>query len=916
MLKKLVYMIAVLFIIAVPRAYAENNVDIEVGSSINVAQQQERLTACVALEQPSDTDWRFEYEITDYYGKHIYGSSGTIPSGAQSCNVLTGVSNVGWYTMSVIYSGGAVSEDFAVVYNSSQRSEYGNTPFAADFAGQGIIKDAELLREYSEAVKLAGVDWVRERFYWAQVEPAQNRYDFSNFDEGIDIISGAGLKILNMVPDYPAWVTDGSIIPTNLLNVYNSFKTFAERYDGKVYGWEIGNEADLKTVSADAYSSVVKAALAGVEASGADTYKMFGGFALSPQVSDFSEICLKNDLLSYSDCYNMHTHKTDTGKTPQDIQYSSLQSHMQQCFGYAKSDVPLWITESGMYMDVSGSGQMTWEQKKRQAEYLVTSTLRSLAEGTDKHFWFVIPSYIEAGRELGVFSPSHTPNPAYCAQSVMTYMLGKAEYRGELAAVPDEVQGYLFDRGRQDVAVLWSSADRYIQICTKDPVIIADIMGNETERQPLNGYIRLKITSEPMYIIFSEKCDEINFYPEEINAVQTEHKIYSVEDKVIISAYFDETGIDVSHKDGYVVGQDEDKEIRLYIYNLSGADVAGTLVSEDSGSFETVFEDERVEIPAYSRRVVRGVVKNKENAVPGQSECLGYRILLDSGKYTSAASPQVVLEDTSPVISTVEFENSKSSGSWELSHAASGTVADCTDTGNGVEFSIDFSRASAKWFYPMFDVTENLNDENSSGIAFSVDSAEDYSNSEMNVFLYYSDGRVYFAGNDANLFLLADEHTFYLNWNDFILYDSPLEGWADTRPFDPSLITRIAVGCTASTDIIEYSLSNIRAYFRESSQNAENDPISLTPSDTAVYRSEDIFPIEVNISDKIEIERTEVYINGKLYGEYGTGKNSIRLDPSFTSGKEKLNIFVYVYTHDGKSYIKQASYKVNDLYYW
>lgn len=916
MLKKLLYMIAALFVIAVPHALAEETIDIELGSSINVAEQQERLTARIELEQPAAAELRFEYAVTDYYGKHVFGSSAVIPAGADSCDVYTGVTEVGWYTMTVICGGSSVSEDFAVVYSRARRGVYGDTPFAADFAGQGIIKDASLLREYSEAVKLAGIDWVRERFYWAQAEPSQSRYELSGFDEGIDIISGAGLKILNMVPDYPSWVTGGDTLPSNLLNVYNSFKAFAQRYAGKVYGWEIGNEADLKTVSADAYSAVVKAALAGVEASGADAYKMFGGFALSPQVSDFSGLCLENELLSYSDCYNMHTHRTDTGETPQDIQYASLQAHTQQCFEYEKSDVPLWITESGMYMDVGGSGQMTSEQKKRQAEYLVTSTVRSLAEGIDKHFWFIIPSYIEAGRELGVFSPSHTPNPAYCAQSVMTYMLGKAQYRGELAAVPDEVQGYLFDRGGQDAAVLWSSSDRYIQLRSDSPVIIADIMGRETEKQPLNGLIRFKVTSEPVYIIFTDRCDDINFYPDETNTAAAEPKVYSEQDKIIISAYFDETGADVSHKDGYVIGQGEDKEIRLYIYNLSGSDVSGTLVSAENGSFETVFEDERVEIPAYSRRAVRGVVRNKENAAAGQSECLEYRILLDSGEYTSAAAPQVVLEDTSPVISAVEFKNAKTASSWTLSHAASGTTANCVDTDNGVEFSVDFSSASAKWFYPIFNVTEQLTNENSSGITFSVSAEEDHRDSEMNVFLYYSDGRVYFAGNDANLFLLADKHTFYLNWDKFILYESPLEGWADTRPFDPSLITRIAIGCTAGTDYIEYSLSDISAYYRESAQQTVKDIITLTPSSSDVYRSKELFPIRVKLSDGTEAERTEVYVNGRLYGEYGSGTRNIRIAPEIASKKEKLNIFVQVYTKDGKSYIKQADYKVNDLYYW
>ena len=896
---------------------AEHSFEIQIGNLVHVAEKEERLTASIVSDAEAEEEISCYYAITDYDGRHVQGGTGVIPVGANSCMVSVGSLDVGWYTMTVNCLGDTFSEDFAVVYPKAERISYTDTPFAADFAGQGIVSDPELLAAYSQAVKLAGVDWVRERFYWAQTEPAQNQFDFSRFDQSINIISSAGLKILNMVPDYPSWLTGGGILPGNLLHVYQAFQEFAKRYDGKVFGWEIGNEADLKTVSPDAYASVVKAALAGVESSGADAFKLFGGFAFSPQISDFAALCMQNDLLSYCDCYNLHTHRTDTGESPQEIQYPVLQAHRQVAFQYKKTDVPFWVTEAGLYMDVSGSPEqkMTLEQKKRQAEYVVTSTVRSLAEGTDKHFWFIIPSYIEAGRELGVFSSDNTPNPAYCAESTMTYLLGKGTYLGEFASLPLGVQGYLFDRGGGDTAVLWSETDTYIQLRTDQPVVRADLMGRQTRMQPLNGYVRVKVGTEPIYILFEGQCPDINFYPERTNSAEIEKTRYAPEEKVIIAVYFEETNSDISHRDGFPVEAGEDKEVKVYVYNFNETEISGTLTVPEGTAFTAVFEDTQVNVPAFSRRMIRGMVRSKADAVPGQQESMVFQVQLSGGGITSAAAPLLVVKDTEPVEETVRFAGAQHADGWDLSGAAAGTVSDCVDTGQGVCFTADFTNAAAKWFYPGFYVDETLNQENATGIMFSAEAEEDYPNTDMNVFCYLSDGRVYFAGNAADMPLRRESRTFYLGWDAMVLYDSPLGVWADTRPFDPALVTRIAIGCTAGVNSVVYTITKAGCYYQKSAVSPVQEPIVL-PSDTEIYRTE-TFPVwKVQIAQELRVSAAEVYINGQLYQSCGAGTHFISVSPVLHTGKEKVRINVWVRTADGRTYAKENCYRINDFYYW
>ena len=84
------------------------------------------------------------------------------------------------------------------------------------------------------------------------VEPKKGSYNnsaLSSFDRGIDLARAAGVKVLIMVEESPSWARDSdnkNSPPRNNADLADFVRFLATRYRGKVEGYEIWNEPNLK----------------------------------------------------------------------------------------------------------------------------------------------------------------------------------------------------------------------------------------------------------------------------------------------------------------------------------------------------------------------------------------------------------------------------------------------------------------------------------------------------------------------------------------------------------------------------------------------------------------------------------------------------------------------------------------------
>jgi len=149
--------------------------------------------------------------------------------------------------------------------------------------GVNIFLDREVndwkLRRTIEMIDQAGIDWVKQQFSWAEIEPRQgyfwdDRYDKSSwakFDRIVELAEEYGLHVIARLDRPPEWArAPGSNPQAPPLDphTYAAFvKTFVEHYRGRIHYIQIWNEPNLHNewqidapVDPDAYVTLLRLA--------------------------------------------------------------------------------------------------------------------------------------------------------------------------------------------------------------------------------------------------------------------------------------------------------------------------------------------------------------------------------------------------------------------------------------------------------------------------------------------------------------------------------------------------------------------------------------------------------------------------------------------------------------------------------
>ncbi len=99
-------------------------------------------------------------------------------------------------------------------------------------------------------VKDLGMTWVKQQIEWKVYEPtARGQIDWTTLDSMVNVLNGAGLKILFSVVKAPNWArstTQEDGPPTDLRDYANFVGALAARYKDRVQAYEIWNEQNLR----------------------------------------------------------------------------------------------------------------------------------------------------------------------------------------------------------------------------------------------------------------------------------------------------------------------------------------------------------------------------------------------------------------------------------------------------------------------------------------------------------------------------------------------------------------------------------------------------------------------------------------------------------------------------------------------
>ena len=236
-----------------------------------------------------------------------------------------------------------------------------DSPISIDVAMAWIYKDPAIQPKVISLCKIAGVNWVRDRLSWPDMEPTKGHYAGHNiYDDTAKIQSDAGLRVLQVNHISPPWANaDTRHFPPDLREVYQFNREMAARFKGEILALEPWNEADIKEFGGHTGSEMAtlqKAAYWGQKAGNPDIITCENVFAIARQTTldDFGA----NDASPYFDTYNLH-HYVYLDKYP--AYYAAHRA--------VSGGKPMWVSECNITVWWSGdpAKQEPSEQELRAA---------------------------------------------------------------------------------------------------------------------------------------------------------------------------------------------------------------------------------------------------------------------------------------------------------------------------------------------------------------------------------------------------------------------------------------------------------------------------------------------------------------------------------------------------------------------
>jgi hypothetical protein len=453
------------------------------------------------------------------------------------------------------------------------------SPIALDVAMSWFYRE-DRMADVASLCALAGVNWVRDRLSWGEVEPHRGEFrSRTRYDAAAEIQSACGLKVLQVYHASPKWANpETKRFPIDLRDCHNFLKAVAERWKGKVLAYEPWNEADIEVFGGHTgaeMASLQKAAYWAVKSASPETIVCWNVFATN-NAAHLEDIAA-NDILPYCDTFNFHHYRPLED-------YPSLYESFRQIAGPR----PLWVTECALPLRWSGDPEkqeLSDEDLFEQARRLVKVFACSLHEGTAATFYFLLPHYVEGPTQFGIIRRDLTPRPAYVSLAAVGRLLADARPCGKLAE--KDVWGYLF-RAKPDgelrlVLVLWSKDQRNLPLPVK-PVALYDHFGRSIEL-PAES---LPLTAAPIFAVFDEdslaQFDLVN--PPQANPVPVSSPC-----PVVLQTLWPSDKIDLRQSAYRVKLDGQDLSFPIFIYNFGQTGAEGTIRVTVPTGWEAKFID-------------------------------------------------------------------------------------------------------------------------------------------------------------------------------------------------------------------------------------------------------------------------------------------------------------------------------------
>ncbi|MDQ3458207.1 MAG: hypothetical protein M3498_02705 [Deinococcota bacterium] len=423
------------------------------------------------------------------------------------------------------------------------RPEY--DPETQSYVTPGVPKHGP---EMVPLLEMAGVRMVRDELPWSAVEPpageTRGAYAFpESYDQYMNALDASGVSSLTIL-NYGNRLYDfdeegiGSIPFTDdgragyaayALALKERYPHIAEfevwnEINAALPNWNRGpcrNSPPLNDYAITCHYELIKNTYETVKAAHPDM--LVTGPAGVTLPYGYLDAIFEKGALDFLDAVTVHPYATNAaapefayGNPAAGFIGTSLEDRARQLRNlmaqYGGGDKRIYFSELGW---PTGSANNTVSELS-QAKYLTRAYVLSLAANVDKMFWYdFVNDGIEDDRREQNFGlvrakndplGAYTPKPAYVAYAAAARQLTGARFVGKDGA-PAGVMSYVFERGGQDLRVMWLPEDTNVNTASKtisleatSALTVTDMVGKTKTYTPVDGQVFLTLSGDPLYV--------------------------------------------------------------------------------------------------------------------------------------------------------------------------------------------------------------------------------------------------------------------------------------------------------------------------------------------------------------------------------------------------------------------------------
>lgn len=330
---------------------------------------------------------------------------------------------------------------------------------------RGDHRAPDMMRQLASLAQRAGVKWTREEFSWAGTERSPGKYDWSFYDQVVDIAHAHGMSVYALMCYWSEWARPNT---QEGIDAYCRWvREAVRRYKARIHHWEIWNEPNIFFWSGprELYAKLLTQAYETIKAE--DPAAQVLGCSTAGIDSDFIRKTI--GWGGRFDALTIHPYRGSLD----DLAYIEDLRQARELVG--GRDV--WLTEIGF-----PSHLVTGWSERRQASLVARVYLASAASGAVRNVsWYDFrndgPDPFENEQNFGVVRSDFRPKPAYRTLATVCRTLGGLSVK-EPVPVGDGAYAFRFRSSTHDVvAACAPDSGRLLAFETDAAVTVTDAVG-------------------------------------------------------------------------------------------------------------------------------------------------------------------------------------------------------------------------------------------------------------------------------------------------------------------------------------------------------------------------------------------------------------------------------------------------------